>query len=341
MENNNAQSSAGNQAPSLNDENVSALLKENYKEISEDKDLRQMKRGSPEFAAAVVEKFTKKNSAPTSAKGDQEEDATSKTNSEQSESGSDDTEAGHGISDKAKKRITQLRARTTEAESELALLRKEVEELKKTKATPAQEQKPAKAKDESTFEAPKPKLDDFNSMTDFQEALTDWKIEKKEHDKEQTKQSKERDESARTGFSKFDAAGADIEKELGLESGDFKAVMTQEDLRFPQELWERLYGMEHGSRVAFEIFSDEDTKAKFLKSGPIDQMLMIGEFRGKISVQAKSRETKTVSGAKPPSRSLPKGKSNGSGISGTRAAPGDRPNYKEWERQRNAERLRK
>jgi len=175
--------STGLNSTSLSPDQVSAVLK--------DKELRSLRPGSDEYASALAKKFPVKATTPTESatvvitKTESANNDVSSSGDATGDSQNDDEAAG--LSNRAKKRIDTLRARQTHIETENARLKAELEALKSNGKQPEKTATNTPQPSLVKFDKPKPVMDQFTTVSDFQEALTDWKFEKREFDQDQGK----------------------------------------------------------------------------------------------------------------------------------------------------------
>lgn len=157
------------------------------------------------------------------------------------------------------KRIDKLTAKNYQLEEERENERKRVRELearltaletggKKEEAKPSAEQ----------FSKPRPDQKSFDDYDKFVDALTDWKIEKKEFEQhaatraEQQKQTEERQKETFSAYNKALSAARG-------EFDDFDAVVGRNDLQLPHSVMNAIVGMrDKGPAIAYEVCKNED-----------------------------------------------------------------------------------
>lgn len=276
-----------------------------------DLQLRRLTPGTAEYRTALAAKLGKTPEASVTSTGGGQKVEKTETVVSTPASGETKTET---VEDKAmwsaraQKRIEEALNDRTAAEKERDALKARVAELEGKKPTG---ETPTATPTGSTFDKPKPSREDpkFKTQADYEEALVDWKFEKKDFERDQASTARRIQEEQKADSDKFKAAGKELEKELGLSPGDFDHTMNSKEAAvFSPAANYELMKSEHGARIAYEIVSDPDSAKAFGKMSPAQQLRQIGRLEGKIEAQSKSRETpKAVSGAKAPSTPLQKG----------------------------------
>jgi hypothetical protein len=333
-----------NEVSLVNDTQSLPLSKEIVSAIVSDKELRSLKPGSPEYKTAFDKKFSNKNDTSTSSEsvteGSNDKPQTKEASETRTEvSNEEDSEARKVLSKNAQKRFDKLVAERETTKSENAKLAARIAELEaagKAKVeTPKQE---TKASSSEGFDKPKPKIDDFGTMADYQEALADWKYDQREFQKELTAKAKTAQESKTKTVGTFQEKGKELEKELGLDEGDFNIVTNDEDFKLFDPSRDAIFESEFGPQIAYEIASNDETKEKFSKMSAVQQVAYIGKLEGKFEAKKQAaQETKTISSAKAPGKPLQRGTTVPT--AGLSFKPG--MNIRDFEAQRKEQRLAK
>jgi hypothetical protein len=288
--------SNSSQNPALTPEQVSAVFN--------DKELRSLRPGSNEYQAAFAKKFGQdgKTTSASATEGSNDKD-TSGTNevSDQKSDASNNDKDDEFIGKRGQRRFDKLHAENKKLSERLAQL----ENAGKSTGTEPKAQ--PTAQEQTTFNKPKPKPEDFKFVVDYTDALTDWKLEKAEFVREEKTQRAKAQESYTSTFNNFLKAGKAIEKEMGFESGDFDAVVLNEDFKMDNAAKEALLESEFGAQIAFEIGVNDEQRDKFVKMNPAQQVKYIGKLEAKYEGKKQAKEeTKTISAAKSPGKSLQK-----------------------------------
>jgi hypothetical protein len=286
------------------------LSKEIVSAVVNDMELRALRPGSDEYKAAFEKKFPNKstpktasapvtNSEPVETKG-------SETKTEPSDTTSDDTEIVP--SKRAQSRIDKLVKERNLEKAENAKLAARVAELEgkgKPVVKPAETAPPS---NEPVYDKPKPKIGEFKNLEEYQDAFTDWKLEKRDFEREQKAKTVEAQGKMTKTFETFFEKGAELEKELGVDSGDFKLVVTAEDFRISDPARDAILESPFSAQIAFDLASNDTEKTNFNKMTPAQQVKYVGRLEAKFEAKAAEvKETKTISSSRAPGRPLPKG----------------------------------
>src|SRR5205823_2073991 len=143
---------------------------------------------------------------------------------------------------------------------------------------------------DSGFDKPKPKIDDFKRMDEYTEALTDWRIEKREFDKNQEAVVRTNQEKAKTAFESFRTKGAELEKEMGLKPGDFDVTVSDESFKLYPQANRELLESPFGTQIAYEIASDEERSEAFAAMSESQQVKYIGKLEAKYESQKTNKQ---------------------------------------------------
>lgn len=270
--------------------------------VLNDKDLRKLPLGSEEFKAAAAEMLAKTDETA-------EESATDATEHADDES-SDDSEAKQPSKGKPKRGVEK---RIDELVKEREALRRELEAVKNG-AQPhqvQQAQQRVEQEADSDFGKPKPRLSQFENLEDYTEALTDWRIEKKEHDRAAVEARnnlyREVEEKATAWENREAAFKATVD--------DYDAYVHADALQAmqpPRDVMAYLAESEFGPQLAYTILSDEETAEQFKAMSPLKQIGYLAKLEARFEADEPSQpapaKKTTVSKAPQPAKSLPKGK---------------------------------
>ena len=269
--------------------------------VLNDADLRKLPLGSDEFKAAATAKFAKTDEKPTA------------TATEETEHDVEDTDKSDSDADKPKKKANGTQRRIDELVREREAMRRELEEVRRSVQTaqPQQEQTAQRSEPaQSTFAKAKPELTNFDNLADYTEALTDWKLEKREHEyaerAERTNVQRRATEIAHT----FEQREVTVKQELD-DYDDVVNVPALEGLKLAQPSLALISESEFGPRILYDMLNDDELAAKFKAAPPHRQVAMIGKLEAKYEsaepVESPSKNT-AVTKAPQPAKSLPKGK---------------------------------
>lgn len=269
--------------------------------LLDDKELRKLPVGSDEFKAAVAAKAAKTDANTDSADSDADQDDES-SNSEADEA--EDDEKDESKQSKPKKKGVEKRI--GELVKEREALKRELDQLKYQATNKSEAQAEVV---ESTFDKQKPKFKDFDNLEDYTEALTDWKLEKKDHDNrvatEQQLNQKKQDEIFLTWSEKEDAFKSTVE-----DYEDHINVENLKRLNAGQSALVFIGESEYGPQVLYKLLTDEALTEKFMSASDVRKVAILSKLESSFETDEPSVESKktTVSKAPEPAKSLPKGK---------------------------------
>lgn len=277
--------------------------------IASDKELRSLNPSSEAYAAAFEKKFPSKNTKTESAPVASTEKETDKKVSETPTETSNDRE---GLSTRAQKRIDKLTAEREAEKANSAKLAARLAELEKAQQ-PTQKKETVKAPEtaSSDFKTPKPKLDDFNSNAEFIEALSDWKLDKREFERDVATKTKTVQESREKTLKTFFDSGKEFEKEMSLDAGDFELTVNDPDsTKTYPDTKAAILESPFNVQIAYELATLSDAeKARVEKMSVQQQLTYVGKLEAKFeSKKQAAEETKTISSARAPGKALQKGK---------------------------------
>jgi hypothetical protein len=289
------------------------LTREQVSVIVRDPELRKLKPGSEAYQAAFEKKFPKDGTQTSESASDGNSDKveTNKKASGQTDASDDKTNVDgddSALSAKAQKRIAALVRERNLEKAERTKLETRITELEKAGKTPVQAERQATA-EAKTDTKTKPKLVDFKNYDDYYEAMADWKFEQKEIEKEQKSQTKAAQESSAKTYNDFLDHGKKLEKEMGLNEGDFETLVNDKGgvKTFPSTK-QAIIESPFSARIAFELANlDEAEKSRVEKMTAIQQIAYIGRLEAKFEDKKPKTETQAISAAKAPGRPLKKG----------------------------------
>jgi hypothetical protein len=309
--------------------------------VTKDPELRSLRPGSAEYQAAFAKKFgesdTKKTESATvtTEKGQEAKTEVSGEGKTTTSTDENDTERSE-LSKKAQKRFDRITAEKKALEARIA----ELEAAGKTSKQAEKQAEKEQAAPSSTFDKPKPKIEDFKRIDEYTEALSDWKYDKREFERDQTTKAKTAQETSKKAYETFAEKGTKLEKELGLAPGDFQIVTNDEGFKLWDTSKAAIVESEFGPQIAFEIASDDGLKEKFSKMSAVSQLTFIGKLEAKFeSKKQSSSGTNTISQAKPPGKSLAKGVSGPT--SGLKLNPKDFKSYEAARKEQRPDRFKR
>jgi hypothetical protein len=232
-------------------------------------DLHSLDINSDEFAAAVAQ--TKNEQDDVDSAPITEDD------SEKQEVDEDEPKKKSGLS----KRIDKLTAEKRALERRLA-------ELEST--PPATEP----TKQEQNVDSSRPRMDDFDSLEDFADALTEWKIDQREAQRE-AKQSVEKYQT------EWEAKEAKV-KEAYADYHDVVNIESLQRSNASQEAKVFLNDSNIGPDVIYNLVSNEDLFDEFVEANPVKQIKILTKIELALESKQAPSSTKVTSAPNPPKK---------------------------------------
>lgn len=268
--------------------------------ILEDADLRKLPVGSDAFKAALSEKMSKTDENVDTPAGDDDTDEVS--DDEETDDTETDENADEAPQKKPKrgmlKRIEELVKERSDLEQRLAAYEASQKVTKTESTAPAHD----------TFDKPKPKFEQFDSIEDYTDAMTDWKLEKREHEANVAKAEQESKVVQDEILEKWNTREAAAKKEYA-DYGNVVTVKTYQKMSPSVEAQVFLAESEVGPQVVYHLMSDETLAEQFANANPVKQVAMLTRLEMKLDTGDKSTKETTVTKAPAPPRAMPKGKS--------------------------------
>ncbi len=187
---------------------------------------------------------------------------------------------------------------------------REIEALKARLAEPPAA-KPAPPPPLPTFDAPKPKLEDFDSIETFTEALSDWKADERDFKREQGKQVERQQNERKQVLDRWNSGQAESKK----AHADYdQALESVSDVQLSAAHQTILLESEHGAELAYALAKDRKRLEAFAAMNPLAAAREIGKLESAIaSPKTPNKETKTATTAPRPIRPVNGGKAAGAG----------------------------
>lgn len=267
-------------------------------------DIRKLPVGSEAFKAAAQELLSKKDTVTSeddATAGDENTDDAS----EAEENSEDDKEV------KTSKKGKGLQSRIDELVREKAELKRRLEQQDNAKNSAPAERSTASDNSDSGYNVPKPKFADFDSLEDYTDAVTDWKLDKREFEKKQ-----EAAKQAETEYvEKFKKTWEERENATKKEFPDYHDYVNVESLKAvnpSDDVKAFLADSEVGPKLTYTLLKDDELLDSFLKASPLRQIAILGKIEDRLLAETESEDRTekktTVTRAPAPTRSLPKGK---------------------------------
>ena len=272
-------------------ENVNAEFDYNDPAVLEmafgDKDLQKLSLNSEEFKAAVNEKFAKTN---------ENDDVTADDEQEQDEDNEEEDTSDSAPKKKAPRGMLKRIENLVEEKHELKRRLDQLEAQAKARPAPKAEYSGSD----------KPKFADFDSLEEYTEALTDWKLDNRETAKTQAAQAKEMEKAQEAFISTWEEKEAAVKKDFK----DYSKVVNVESLTRvdpSDEVKAFLAESEFGPRVIYALLSDEENLQDFIDASSTKQIRMLTRIEDSFVDESPVKKSTATRAPAPPSR-LPKGK---------------------------------
>lgn len=189
-----------------------------------------------------------------------------------------------------KKRIERFQKQLSEKDQELAYWKDKA--LQGSKGDKPEQKPEIEAKSEA-----KPKVDDFDSIEEYTEALTDWKISQKQKEFER----KEIETKAKAEFkNQFDSFQSKV-AEFSKTQDDFNEVIEDvDDIPLSVGLQESILTSDVGPQVMYELAKNREELERINRLSPIAQAREIGKIEARLSGKPSDKKEAKVSKAPAP-----------------------------------------
>lgn len=269
--------------------------------VFDDESMRSLPIGSDEFKAALANAGKTEGEEPdTDATAGESEE----TDTEDTETTEDEEADNTSTQKKPKKGMLRRIEKLVEEKYELQRRLEALEAASKQTAERIVEEAT------SEYDVPKPKIADFNNLEEYTDALTEWKLNKREHEKEKQAQI----ENFRSTVTKVAEIWQKKEAAAKKEYADYDEVVNLRNIEAAdtsQEAKIFLSESEFGPKVVYALLSDDELVEQFSKASAIQQVKILTKLEGKFENKqdVKSTAITTASKAPSPPKSLPKSKS--------------------------------
>jgi hypothetical protein len=140
----------------------------------------------------------------------------------------------------------------------------------------------------------KPKIEAFESLEEFQEALTDWKLDQRESAKVQVEKQRESQRQAEQARQRIEQARSKYE--------DFDEVALDPSLRVSQAMYDVMLESDIGADVLYFLGNNPTEAERIAKLSPASAAREIGKIEAKL--EAKPKAEPKVTKAPPPVKPL-------------------------------------
>lgn len=229
-----------------------------------------------------------------SVQGEEQDETTEESETSESEESLDNTEESEDEHDEEKsqqdekpkkkggfkKRIERFQRKLSVAEQELAYWKEKA--LKENSKAEPESKTPAKTETNG-----KPKVDDFATYEEYTEALTDWKIEQREKERD----SKARETQVKTEYQKQVETFQSKVSEFAKTKDDFEDVISEvDDVPLSLGVSEAITSSENGPELMYELAKN---KKELMRINALSPILAAREI-GKIEARLAKTESKPI-----------------------------------------------
>lgn len=175
---------------------------------------------------------------------------------------------------------------------------REIEFLREQLMRQQQPQQPEKPAEKTVAKDTKPKSEDFESHSDYIEALTDWKVEQKAQELTQKSQQEAVKSAYKTKLDEFQAKTKDFAKSVE----DYQDVIDDaSDVMIPVGLQEAILESDAGPEILYTLAKNKTELMRISKLSLVAQAKEIGKLEAKLAKpEEKKPEVKTKTAAPPP-----------------------------------------
>lgn len=204
-----------------------------------------------------------------------------------------------------KRRIDKLTTRLTDREREIEYWKAQA--LKSQ--SPKQDVETERRTESKADVQGRPNPDHFDSHDDFVEALTDWKLEQRERERE----TKQRETQLKTEHQQqVDSHTARL-KTFAKNHKDFEDVLSDvDDIPMSVTVQQVILSSDNGPELMYELAKNPDEYARICKLPAIAAARELGKFEARLSREADEKpETKEIKTTKAPKPLSPVGSKSG------------------------------
>jgi len=187
-------------------------------------------------------------------------------------------------------RITELVAERNSARDEAERAKQEAEsvraELDEIKRKLQILETPAPQKEQSA----RPERSQFATQDDYDEALTDWKVEKRLAEQAKAEADARRAAAQAQLVENWKARQDSIRSELD----DYDAVVGAAEIQMPQWMLDAIVEAEHGPRVAYYLAKNTADAKRLLSMTPTSALRELGKLEDRLVAKIGKEEGKTA-----------------------------------------------
>lgn len=206
-----------------------------------------------------------------------------------------------------KKRIERFQKQLSSKDQEIEHWKSEA---LKSKSQPKNQSEVEGHKNDSQDNSKRPKPEDFETFDQYNEALTDWKIDQRE----MAKDRKTKEESLKSEYQKTVTTFQERVKEFEKANADFHDVLSDvDDIPLSVGLQEVVLSSESGPELIYELAKNREEYERINKLSPLMIAREIGRLEARLSSKQETKQ-QTITKSKAPPPMNPLSGSSGSGI---------------------------
>jgi hypothetical protein len=294
-------------------------------QLLKDKEIRKLSPGSDEYKVAF-ERVSKGNEASEATAAAEGDDLAS---TETSEDGSVKARKPKGLD----RRFSELTSERDEARRKSAELEARLAELE---SKPNTKSEVVVSTSTEAYNKEKPAVENFETYSEFQEALVDWKLDKKEWDAEQRVSNAKQQEAQKEVLSNWETREATTKERVEgydqLVDADFMKSFTSKNAS--REAMQYLLESDNGPDLLFDLAEDDAKLAGFKSMSPVKQVAYLAKLEAKFEKEApESKATQATTRVHSPSPNLPRGKTVTTKYIDSSKGFADNAEYRIWREQ--------
>lgn len=225
--------------------------------------------------------------------------------------------------------LVRTRHERNEARTEAEQLRVELDELR-------QQMQTAQAMPAPKDPDPKPERSQFVSDEDYQEALTDWKVDQKlaerQQQEQQARMSAAQQQMQDNWTRRLNAAKADLQ--------DFDEVVGKSEIDLPNHLYVALVESDTGPELAYYLAKNPDEAQRLKAMSPTAALRMLGKLEDRLAEEEAPAKDEKKESPKPETSKAPPPIEPLKDASTPVEKPTDKMTYQEYKAHRQAQRKR-
>lgn len=194
---------------------------------------------------------------------------------------------------KPKKKNNGFKKRIDKLTSKLSAKDQEVEYWKQEalKRQVSENEKPQDKSQKTENESGRPKEEDFESHADFIEALTDWKMDKRDKERE----TKSKETQLKTEFDRqLEAHNKRVDKFVESHEDFHDLIHELDGIPMSLAVQEIILESENGPELMYELAKNKKEYERICALNPVHAARALGMFEAKIKIQNPSESSKEI-----------------------------------------------